>query len=512
MEKNFKHRSELDKILARHGINKEDICLVGSMALKVHGIREHGDIDFCALDHMVPSLRKNMNGNYLSDNVNLVVGKYERLLGIRDEELIRNPLYHERVDGFKVIKLEVEFSAKVRRSWDKDLPDIRRIEKYAMASKTWDWNLVFVREDDIAADGPRISPGRLLELFWKALRDPARAVRKVRERMPAWLKRTPRPSSSLAGQVIQKIPTAALLGRQFVGGEFSRYDIFLRYLAVKSIDRGDGKFEKVYGEMQELRQGKTAHQDITALVESMKRRGYLSRYPVPVSRDGHILDGSHRLACALYLDIWEVPIEIQPERRTVDFGRRWFVQRGFDGVLIAEMDKVRDELFERHGVWFSVILWPPVKEWFDEISAKIRGRFTVRWEKDLNLGSSFPDFARRIYAIDDIDRWKVERKLHAMKSYEPEVHLMALEIPEPRFRIKKRTCAYLSDEGASLKKWIRNSYRRRVPDYIYDIVCHTGDNHEHNRESFRIINEYLPRETLSRTRPDSRGKGTADET
>ena len=139
-------------------------------------------------------------------------------------------------------------------------------------------------------------------------------------------------------------------------------------------------------------------------------------------------------------------------------------------------------------------MWPPVLEWFDEISEKISEKFNVKWKKRIFLGNDFNNFARRIYSIDDIERWKVERKLYAMREYRPEIQVLALEISNPEFRVKKRTNGYLSDVGAALKKRIRSEYRDRVPDYIYDIVCHTGDNQEHNKESFKIIAEYKNKE------------------
>jgi len=47
----------------------------------------------------------------------------------------------------------------------------------------------------------------------------------------------------------------------------------------------------------------------TALHASMVRDGYDPRYPIPLDVEGRLLNGSHRLACALALDLKEVPIE-----------------------------------------------------------------------------------------------------------------------------------------------------------------------------------------------------------
>ena len=95
-----------------------------------------------------------------------------------------------------------------------------------------------------------------------------------------------------------KMSTAALLAHQFHGEEFYRYDIFMRYLMIDAIEKNDKELELFYEEMQEKRDGITEHQDLPALIDSMKTRGFLSRYPVPISKNGKLLGGAHRLACA----------------------------------------------------------------------------------------------------------------------------------------------------------------------------------------------------------------------
>jgi hypothetical protein len=47
----------------------------------------------------------------------------------------------------------------------------------------------------------------------------------------------------------------------------------------------------------------------------------------------------------------------------VNYGLQWFVDEDFNQVLINEMESIKNLLFERYGVWFAVILWPPVAPW-----------------------------------------------------------------------------------------------------------------------------------------------------
>jgi hypothetical protein len=51
-----------------------------------------------------------------------------------------------------------------------------------------------------------------------------------------------------------------------------------------------------------------------ALAASMALRGFLPEEAIPLDVDGELLNGSHRLACALALGIEDCPVERKPQR------------------------------------------------------------------------------------------------------------------------------------------------------------------------------------------------------
>jgi hypothetical protein len=51
----------------------------------------------------------------------------------------------------------------------------------------------------------------------------------------------------------------------------------------------------------------------TGLFKSMSADGFDPEYPVPIDPDGELLDGSHRVACALALTIPHIVVELRPE-------------------------------------------------------------------------------------------------------------------------------------------------------------------------------------------------------
>ena len=49
------------------------------------------------------------------------------------------------------------------------------------------------------------------------------------------------------------------------------------------------------------------------LLESMSSHGFDEKYPVPIDPDGELLNGSHRVACALALEIPYITVELRPD-------------------------------------------------------------------------------------------------------------------------------------------------------------------------------------------------------
>ena len=139
--------------------------------------------------------------------------------------------------------------------------------------------------------------------------------------------------------------------------------------------------------------------------------------------------------------------------------------------------------------WSWVMLWPPAKPWFDEISKELSKHSVKKWEKSINLGKSLPNFVRKIYSSDDIQKWKLELKINAMEDHDPIVRIIALEFPSDTFRIKRDVTVYQSKTSVFLKKLIRKKYGKKIPDYFYDTVMHMGDNHKHNRKIFENLRD-----------------------
>lgn len=75
------------------------------------------------------------------------------------------------------------------------------------------------------------------------------------------------------------------------------------------------------------------------LFASMVQAGFDARYPIPVDPEGELLNGSHRVACALALGIAEVPVEERQERIWAPaWDAEWFRAHGLDEETIAALE------------------------------------------------------------------------------------------------------------------------------------------------------------------------------
>jgi hypothetical protein len=62
-----------------------------------------------------------------------------------------------------------------------------------------------------------------------------------------------------------------------------------------------------------------------ALLDSMVQSGFDDRYPIPLDPEGRLLNGAHRVACALAIGLKEVPIEGKPYLAWAPaWGEAWF--------------------------------------------------------------------------------------------------------------------------------------------------------------------------------------------
>jgi hypothetical protein len=75
-----------------------------------------------------------------------------------------------------------------------------------------------------------------------------------------------------------------------------------------------------------------------SLAASMRSSGFLPTNPIPIDVDGELLNGSHRVACALALGIEQVPF-IQENRKAwaPAWDVAWFIKNGMPNTNLMEI-------------------------------------------------------------------------------------------------------------------------------------------------------------------------------
>lgn len=125
---------ELEYILHKFEIEKNQICIVGSSILSVYGIRENRDIDLV----LHPRIRERIVEKYLhevtilpsgtinfSENVQAAKERYGKI-GVTDEKVF-DGCYTIIHNGFRMARLELELANKIVRNREKDRNDLQKI-------------------------------------------------------------------------------------------------------------------------------------------------------------------------------------------------------------------------------------------------------------------------------------------------------------------------------------------------------------------------------------------------
>jgi hypothetical protein len=286
--------------------------------------------------------------------------------------------------------------------------------------------------------------------------------------------------------------TPKILAKQIKNGEFNRYDIIIRYLAIENYYGQNNIGFDLYNKMQALRVNEK--QDSTyrliSLVQNIEKFGFNNQSPILVDRHQNLIDGSHRFAASLYFDRDVLPLKRYRLRKEIYYGIEWFVENNFNKNELNIIINKTSEIFINKGIYFPIILWPPVNNFFDEIEEKISKKYKIIKSIDLFFDKDFDRFVEEIYQIDDIESWKIKKKMKGMSNYQKNIRVIYIDIVNPKYRKKSINGHDISIVVEKIKRKYRAEYANKVDNYFYDIIIHIGDNYYHNRAINNILETY----------------------
>ena len=129
------------------------------------------------------------------------------------------------------------------------------------------------------------------------------------------------------------------------------YDIYFRMAVIEEYQKGNKEIWKLYNKMQQIRCKQNSliptnmidHKDeYCYLIESMKKNGFNYNYPIMITENGLIIDGAHRMACALYFDNPSISIITDQEGIIPnEYTKNWFIRNNLSECIpYAENQKL----------------------------------------------------------------------------------------------------------------------------------------------------------------------------
>lgn len=276
---------------------------------------------------------------------------------------------------------------------------------------------------------------------------------------------------------------------------YNRLDIVVRLLAIENEYGLNNCGWELYRKMQERRVGKEVMSisdriiKFKSLIRSWEINGYDDRSLIFLDNNLMLKDGSHRLALAIYHGLDKINCKVLSTNENIAYGVNWFIENNFTEQEIKLILNRADRVIGANRITISCILWPPVKEYFDEIVNKLALAHNVLETRDVSFSNeTFERFVQAVYQIDDIEQWKIEKKMKYMAgASEKVVRLVILEFDTPKFRYKDLNYNSILVQGEQIKKMIRNCYKEKIDNYFYDIICHTGDNQEQSEYIMKLF-------------------------
>ncbi|MDQ4679244.1 ParB N-terminal domain-containing protein, partial [Stenotrophomonas maltophilia group sp. RNC7] len=111
---------------------------------------------------------------------------------------------------------------------------------------------------------------------------------------------------------------------------FNRMDTIVRYLAIEEYYGENNCGFRLYDKMQRARGQKIHDIDrFKELIKSIERNGFSKDSSILVDPNLQLVDGSHRLACALYFNLKRISINTQLQPVNIEYSIDWFKDAGF---------------------------------------------------------------------------------------------------------------------------------------------------------------------------------------
>ncbi len=279
----------------------------------------------------------------------------------------------------------------------------------------------------------------------------------------------------------QTISIMDVLASNIRNQEWIRLDVVVCYMAIEAYYKGDKGWDYLYNKML----GDQSGEELLRFIKTTPKDEFNSELRVLLDKDLNIVLGTQYLALALYYHIEQIPVRIISICEKNDRSVHWLMSKGFSNAeLESVVDTAREILeTEKSKNELVAVVWNTVVEFDADIKEDINLlqrnniKITNAYHYKYLNQEDYENIVRRIYSVDDVEGWKIEKKIEHMGKYNPELTLLKLKLNDPQFRIKSLSHMPISIVGEQLKYALRSRYQGMVKDYYFDIVFHAADNY-----------------------------------
>lgn len=145
--------------------------------------------------------------------------------------------------------------------------------------------------------------------------------------------------------IVVKIPTIWLLKNSMINDNvLYNAHLMVRYKTIECYMNNENDWWDIYNRMQRIRVSQKKiiprnkaenEQNFKKLIDNIKKNGFSDEFPIIINNKFRLIDGSHRLAIALFFKIPNVPVTMNETTINMDpeYSLNWFKENGFLNIV-----------------------------------------------------------------------------------------------------------------------------------------------------------------------------------
>ena len=142
--------------------------------------------------------------------------------------------------------------------------------------------------------------------------------------------------------------------------------------------------------------------------------------------------------------------------------------------------------------YFSGFLWAPSEEYWHYIIRRISKQYQVTHVRQYKFHThdDLRNMIVRLYKYDDVNIKKIKKhKIAALEKYQPKCLHFQIYVPNPEFTHSKH--GIIEPNVIDMKRSIRRKYKKKIDNYITDIIIHISDNQKQTKFIDDIVNNSI---------------------